>query len=72
MMNVLAASLGPGSPGLEINGISNGNQNFIQAENLLMYPIYQKNILCACDFCEKMECIRALLKIFVFDCFLNL
>ena len=27
MMNVLAASLGPGSPGLEINGISNGNQN---------------------------------------------
>lgn len=26
-MNVLAASLGPGSPGLEINGISNGNQN---------------------------------------------
>lgn len=27
MMNILAASLGPGSPGLEIEGIENANQN---------------------------------------------
>ena len=27
MMNILAASLGPGSPGLEINGITNANTN---------------------------------------------